>query len=118
MLKSIAIIAVVGGSALMCSVSAARSQGVANAYNAGTYTRPTISPYLNLGVTPSGLSNYQMLVKPMLDEQDALSVQSANMAQLQQKLRQGVQATDPNAKDPYSRTKTVRFMNYSHFYGR
>jgi hypothetical protein len=69
-------------------------------------------------VTPNGLSNYQVLVKPMLDEQDALSVQAANMAQLQQKLRQGGQiVADPNAKDSYSHTKTVRFMNYSHFYG-
>jgi hypothetical protein len=97
--------------------NAAEAQNLANPYSGPAYTRPAVSPYLNLGLTANGLVNYQTLVKPMLDEQTALSLQAADVAQLQRQARRGPNAQDSNAPDPYSRTRSVRFMNYSHFYG-
>ena len=61
---------VCGGAWLPTTVAVAQNMG--GTYSNYTYTPPVVSPYLNLTMNANGLSNYQSLVKPMLDEQDVL----------------------------------------------
>ncbi len=122
MRRPIIIFAIVcGGTWLPTTVVVAQNMG--GTYTNYTYTPPAVSPYLNLTMNANGLSNYQSLVKPMLDEQDALSWQSANLSQLQQQMRQGrapaVQGPrDSSGRETSSRQRPAgRFMNFSHYYG-
>ena len=89
-------------------------------YNPPIYTSPPTSPYLNLGVNANGLSNYQTLVRPMIEEQEMNRRQSAALQQLQ---RQG--GASPHAPEPSEAAgrngstrgqSPVRFMHYSHYY--
>jgi hypothetical protein len=85
--------------------------------NQSLYSAPAVSPYLNLGYSANGLSNYQSLVKPMIDEREDLSRQSVSLQQLQRQLRNGQGAEDPANRNRKTRSQTtVRFMHYSHFY--
>ncbi len=87
-----------------------------NGLNSPTYTAPAVSPYLNLGVNQNGLSNYQTLVKPMMDEQDSLQRQSANLQRLQRQVRDSQGRRDSSGSND-GRQPQARFMNYSHYYG-
>jgi hypothetical protein len=87
-----------------------------NGLNSPTYTPPAVSPYLNLGVNANGLSNYQTLVKPMMDEQDSLQRQSANLQKLQRQVRDSQGRRDSSGNND-GRQPQSRFMNYSHYYG-
>jgi hypothetical protein len=78
---------------------------------------PVVSPFLNLGYNTNGLSNYQSLVKPMIDERSDLMRQSANLQQLQRQVRNGQGVEDPTSRGRGARSQgAVRFMHYSHFY--
>ena len=91
MQKTIAILVVSCAGVWILSSKPAMAQNY-NTYGANSatvFTPSPVSPYLNLGVAPNGLSNYQTLVKPMLDEQDALTRQSQNLQQLQKQIRRG-----------------------------
>jgi hypothetical protein len=85
------------------------------------YGNPAVSPYLNLGVNQNGLSNYQTLVKPMIDEREALSRQAINIQKLQQQIKQTQDANkrvDRKRGDGSSSAQpTARFMHYSHYFG-
>ena len=95
----------------------------ASAQNVGTngpqlYAAPVVSPYLNLAVMPNGLSNYQTLVQPMIEERDDLLRQSANLQRLQQQMNRNAAAGDTRGRDASGRSRQgVRFMDYSHYYG-
>ena len=89
--------------------------------NAAPYTSSTVSPYLNLGVNQFGVSNYQSLVKPMIEDREALTNQSINIERLQKQLRDSrpnQSSSNPSAKDPKASAGSVRFMHYSHFFNR
>ncbi len=106
----------IGGLTLCLMMNqAASAQNLASFNGTPGYARPAVSPYLNLGLTANGLVNYQTLVKPLLDEQEALSTQATALARLQQQARHDQVGSE--TRDPYSRSRSVRFMNYSHFYG-
>ena len=66
---------------------------VADQANAqGGYTpgasRPTVSPYLNLiGTNRFGVSNYQTLVRPLIEQREASLQNQANIQQLQQQFQ-------------------------------
>ena len=77
-----------------------------------TYTAPPVSPYLNLGYNQDGSSNYQTLVRPMIAEREGLLRQSANLQQLQKRVR------EPQAGPDTARGGTGRPMRmyYSHYY--
>lgn len=88
------------------------------------YVSPTVSPYLNLGVTTTGLSNYQTLVRPLIDDREALLRQANTLQKLQQQQQQqlreptgGQAVNDPVRRDGTSRTGTGRFLYYSHYFG-
>jgi hypothetical protein len=89
-----------------------------DAYNRPTYANATVSPYLNLGVYPNGLSSYQTLVKPMIDQREALRLQMDDRQQPRQHARDARDLKNPRVSDSSSSTQpVVRFMHYSHFYG-
>ena len=78
-----------------------------------TYTAPPVSPYLNLGYNQDGSSNYQSLVRPMLEEREGLLRQSATLQQLQKRVRDSQYA--PDSAKGGSNGRPVR-MYYSHYY--
>jgi hypothetical protein len=92
-----------------------------DAYGRVTYTNPPVSPYVNLGFNPNGLSNYQTLVRPMIDEREALRWQSEILQpsrQTRNDPRDGHDRRDSKAEDSKPGAPgSVRFMHYSHFYG-
>jgi len=79
------------------------------------YSQPTVSPYLNLLNNPNpNVTNYQSLVRPMLDERDAVARQDAKGQQVPQSQRRNPTA---GKRSPDDRTQAARFLNYSHYYG-
>jgi hypothetical protein len=77
---------------------------------------PTVSPYLNLAqnniFTPT---NYQSLVKPLIDQGNAIQRQGNSLSRLQQQVYSG--AGGRGGAGPGTGHPTF-FMNYSHFYPR
>jgi hypothetical protein len=102
--------------------NAYNSAAIQNRYNSPYYTPSAVSPYLNLGVNPNGLSNYQTLVKPMLDEREALTRQSVNLQQLRQQMtetREWQDSTEADRRNYHGQPQpAVRRMYYSHFFGK
>ena len=103
-----------------CGVLIAMSETVFSQESATTpYTSPRVSPYLNLGVNASGLSTYPTLVRPMIDDQDAIARQSAEIDRLERQLRSGRGAQNRGAASRDSKGTgggPARFMNYSHYF--
>ena len=84
------------------------------------YSAPTVSPYLNFGETPSGVSNYHSLVRPLIDEQDAVARQSATIQRLQRQLRDAREAKpvgSPRSTGKAGSSSAGRFLYYSHYFG-
>jgi hypothetical protein len=81
---------------------------------------PTTSPYLNLLQNNNQFnqaSAYNTLVKPIVDQNNALNRQGASINRLQSQVNSGMAA--PNTGGGRGATgHTSYFMNYSHFYGR
>jgi hypothetical protein len=119
MLKSLAIWTISCGGLGLALAAPTFAQGP-GAYSVNPYSSPPISPYISLGFNPSnGLSNYQTLVRPLIEEREEMQRQTATLQQLQQQMRQGQigQATkDPNRQDPKERPWAKHFMHYSHYY--
>lgn len=69
-----------------------------------------VSPYLNLGTTSSGVSNYQTLVRPLIEEREALRRQWAALEQINQDLR-------GKSAPPLRQPNAGHFMHYSHYFG-
>lgn len=105
---------------LTTSVSVAQ-QPRRDAYFADPAVAPTVSPYLNLGVNGEGNSNYQSLVRPLLEQRAALARQAiATDRDQRQQGRFGSDnaGTGSRHKDVRSGQSARRFMNYSHYFGR
>lgn len=92
------------------------SAATRNARYAPAESRPTVSPYLNLGVTPSGLSNYQSLVRPLIEERDSLNRQRAELEQLNRQVRHGRVAEPGRLGNGARLGSSVRFLHYSHYF--
>ena len=74
---------------------------------------PTVSPYLNLLQNNNQfnpVTNYQSLVRPLVDQQSNLQRQGASIQQLQQQIDTG------RAQGQRGTGHASFFMNYSHFY--
>ncbi len=87
----------------------------------GTYYRgssdnpvgPTVSPYLNLIQNNQfGATNYQSLVKPLIEQGNAINRQGRNLNNLQQQ----VYSRPQGAGGFQSTGHATFFMNYSHYY--
>ena len=74
---------------------------------------PTVSPYLNL--TQGGpITNYQSLVKPLIDQGNAIQRQGSSLSNLQRQVSQ--QAYGGGGGGGRGTGHATFFMNYSHYY--
>ncbi len=109
---------VVGLMAASASPSYAQIYGANNFFggHSDNPNGPTVSPYLNLLQTNSqGLSSYQTLVKPLVDQQNAIQRQGDSLQRLQSQVNN--QAYAPGGKSGNQGTGHVtRYFNYSHYY--
>ena len=83
------------------------------------YSRPTVSPYLNLLQTNRfGITNYQTLVRPMIEQRQSNIQQQANIQQLQQQFQASSFATGrADAVGGMRNTgHPTRHFNYLHYY--
>jgi len=104
------------GCTVVCSARSAYAQ------RNGPYrpSRPTTSPYLNLGRTDSGaVDNYNAFVRPeqemrntMRLQQDAIRTQGMDLSLVEQRMSLGRRGVSR----PVSRASV--FMNYLHYYPR
>jgi hypothetical protein len=88
-------------------------------YPRAVFSSPTVSPYVNLGTTGSGVSNYQTIVRPMLEERELLRAQSealqmARHASRDSRHRNALRSV--RAEEPGAPPASVRFMHYSHYF--
>lgn len=75
---------------------------------------PTVSPYLNLLQNNAfGITNYQSLVKPLINQGSAIDRQANSINRLQRQVSQPSYAGRGGARATGHRSY---FMNYSHFY--
>jgi hypothetical protein len=80
---------------------------------AQTYDRPNVSPYLQLlNSQPSGLSNYQTLVRPLIEEREARARQSVSLQRLQRQA--ALSASTMGQRAPAD--QSPRRMYFSHYY--
>jgi hypothetical protein len=113
MLKWILILAIAPLPTAVC-----QAQGLNSGAGMSYYNRPTVSPYLNLSIRNEyGLTSYQTLVRPMLEQQAAEQRSAVGST----KLRNRAAAIESSGSRSTSKMRavpqTARYMNYSHFYG-
>ncbi len=88
------------------SSAAAQSLGIGGG-TSNNPNGPTVSPYLNLLQNNNpDITNYQSLVKPLINQNDALRRQGGAISQLQQQQSYGGGGTGIHSY----------FMFYSHYY--
>jgi hypothetical protein len=102
---------------LMCA-SAGSAQAQLSGYYQGRGDNPvgpTVSPYLNLLQSNSlGITNYQSLVKPLIDQGNAINRQGNSLNRIQQQIN--TPSAYGGAGGSSGTGHTTFFMNYSHFY--
>lgn len=102
------------------ALAGSASAQVGNFYNghSDNPNGPTVSPYLNLlqnNAILGGPTSYQSLVKPLIEQRNAIQRQGNSLQQLQG------QMSNAPYNGPSARTgtgHTTRFLNYSHFYSK
>jgi hypothetical protein len=80
---------------------------------------PTVSPYLNLlnnNNQLNGIPNYQSLVRPLVDQQDAIKRQGNSLQRLQSQVNSTYNAPSGSGAGLRGTGHISHFMNYSHFY--
>jgi hypothetical protein len=108
----------VGLGLLVVLISLFCRQAVAQAPS-NIYSRPTVSPYLNLLNTDRfGVSNYQTLVRPLIEQREAAQQNQANIQQLQQQFQtaQMSAARRGSSGGPRSTGHPSRYFTYLHYY--
>lgn len=129
MLGRLTFLSIIGGGLclLMASTAVAQSRARYNSengpgrdfYNNRGTSNLTVSPYVNLGINPNGLSNYQTLVRPMIEQREYSRAQTEQLqpprpaARTSRNTREQADESAEIAKPRAS----VRFMHFSHFYG-
>jgi hypothetical protein len=127
MLHSIAKVALLGGVCLLAATSTAAAQSMRpfepasrSRLNSTMESRPTVSPYINLVNGAGGLSNYQTLVRPLIEEREELNRQWTELDRMNRQMN----GMTSSAKRPESgpmgsgnRAAAVRYMHYSHYFG-
>ena len=90
-------------------------------YNERGSSGLTVSPYVNLGVNSNGVSNYQTLVRPMIDQREKSRFQTDQLQPSRppaRLARASREQSNPMAEESSPRSpSSVRFMHFSHFYG-
>lgn len=78
---------------------------------------PTVSPYLNLLQSGNfGVTNYQSLVRPLIDQGTAINRQGNSLNRIQQQINSGGGGGYRGSSGSRGTGHATFFMNYSHFY--
>jgi hypothetical protein len=78
---------------------------------------PTVSPYLNLlSNNQFGVTNYQSLVRPLVQQGNAINRQGSELNRLQQQVGAQQRAAGAGGYGGSATGHATFFMNYSHFY--
>jgi hypothetical protein len=103
----------------LATQAACGQDDLADAFNSPYYSRPTVSPYLNLaGRNQFGIANYHTLVRPMLDQQErARGQRHAPIKNPPLNNRSAGLPAGRRAIGVRTAASADRYMNYSHFYG-
>ena len=84
---------------------------------ATTYSPSPVSPYLNLGYNLNGTSNYQTLVRPMIDGAKACCGRQPRFSSCKRGRRDGRDGVEADSQNATGHPQAgVRRMYYSHFY--
>ncbi len=110
--------------ALMISLAASESAWAQNVLgyrgHSDNPNGPTVSPYLNLLNNNNQLNsvpNYQSLVRPLVDQQDAIRRQGNSLQRLQSQVNSTFSPTASGSGRGISATgHTSYFMNNSHYF--
>ena len=84
--------------------------------------RPTVSPYLNLLRRDgfSGITNYQTLVRPQIEQREFALIQQAELSRIQQQVSVQEHSLDivqqQRAQRVFSTGHTTQFMNLQRYY--
>ncbi len=127
--RRLTILSIIGGGLCLLAASTAVAQTRAtynseigpgrDFYNNRGTSNLTVSPYVNLGINPNGLSNYQTLVRPMMEQREYSRAQTEQLQPPRpaaRTLRTTREQADQSAENAKPRA-SVRFMHFSHFYG-
>ncbi len=83
---------------------------------------PAVSPYLNMidnGFNTSGVSNYSILVQPLIEQREATQQQAFAIQQLQRSASRAYGTSRSSGSTAIRSTgHTTRFQNTSHYYGQ
>jgi hypothetical protein len=114
----IALLAVLGGLAMLAAPNVGLAQQQFYGGRSDSPYGPTTSPYLNLLQNNNPLnqvSSYNTLVRPLVDQGNAINRQGASLNRLQQQANSGVGAG--GSRSGGTTGHGSHFMYYSHFYG-
>ncbi len=81
-------------------------------------TSPTVSPYVNLANENGGYTNYQSLVRPLIEEREELNRQWSALEALNHRVG-GVSSRELDMERRRTKrgTSGARWMHYSHYFG-
>jgi hypothetical protein len=81
------------------------------------YNQPTVSPFLMLNSPATGISNYQTLVRPLIEDQEMRLQQNTSLHKPSRRARE-TQKSQETTDAPRNRlnSRVGRFMHFSHFY--
>lgn len=78
---------------------------------------PTVSPYLNLlQVNSQGLNSYQTMVKPIIDQQNAINRQGSQLGRLQNQVNQQAYGAGAGSSGTRGTGHQTQFQNTSHYF--
>lgn len=127
MFHSLAKLTLLIGVCWLAAISTAAAQSMRpfdppgrNRLNSAMEYRPTVSPYVNLADSSTGLSNYQSLVRPLIEEREELNRQWSELERINQQMTGMTGATKRPESGPMgtgNRSSAVRYMHYSHYFG-
>jgi hypothetical protein len=127
MLHSLAKLTLLAGVCCLATIPTAKAQSMRpfdppgrNRLNSTMENRPTVSPYVNLADGTTGLSNYQSLVRPLIEEREELNRQWSELERINQQMTGMAGAAKRPESGPMGagkRSSAVRYMHYSHYFG-
>ena len=114
----------IAGFTVLCLATRTADAQVSNTAYVNNFilNRPTVSPYLNLlrrdGI--AGITNYQTLVRPQLEQREFALIQQAEINRLDQQISVQQRSLEvvqqQRAQRVFSTGHTTRFMNLQQFY--
>jgi hypothetical protein len=112
------LLACIAGCLGIAGGSAYAQNPAGNLIYSNIFSRPTVSPYLNL-LNPAGavgLPNYFTLVRPQIDQRAGLSQQAAQLQQLNRQVSANTRRSRQGPEQVRSTGHPTQFMYYGQYY--